>query len=83
VQTGWKEPLVAFADAGDSLFPELKRAAGPTHALPQDFLPDAGTVVTFFVPFEESVAGSNKDGIESSIAWAIAYITNPARKLNP
>jgi len=74
IQTGWGEPLVAFADALDPRFQELKSIVSPSHALPQDFLPDARTVIAYFIPFAERIIVSNvQDGI-CSREWAVAYI---------
>ena len=73
-ETGWKPPITSFADAHDPLFILLKKIIGPTHALPHDFLPDAETVITFFIPFEESVAESNMENRNCSKEWAVAYI---------
>lgn len=70
----WGKPLVAYARAGDPLFATLKDVASPTHVLPQDFLPEAETVITYFVPFSEIIVESNKKGRFSSEIWARAYI---------
>ncbi|MCD1294048.1 (Fe-S)-binding protein [Methanocella sp. CWC-04] len=72
--TGWDEPLVAYADVKDEMFIRLKEIISPTHAMPEDFLEGARTVITYFIPFEKSVAQSNIPGRESSRQWAVAYI---------
>lgn len=72
--SGWKEPLVAYARADDPLFATLKDVVSPTHAVPQDFLAEARTVITYFLPFIEKVVESNKTGRFSSRAWAVSYI---------
>lgn len=69
-----REPLVAFADAKDPLFAELKTIVSPTHALPEEIIPDAKTVITFFLPFDEKTVKSNIDGADSSREWNIANI---------
>jgi len=74
VQTKWKEPLVAYADAMDEMFYGLKDIVSPSHALPTDLLPEAKTVVAYFIPFDEAIIKSNIDGKESSRIWATAYI---------
>ncbi|HCQ91689.1 MAG TPA: (Fe-S)-binding protein [Clostridium sp.] len=74
VQTKWKEPLVAYADAMDEMFYNLKDVISPSHAIPQDFLPEAKTVVAYFIPFDEVVVESNIEGKESSKVWAKAYV---------
>lgn len=73
-KTGWKEPLVAFARADDPLFAKLKKIITPSHNLPCDFLEEAKTVITYFMPFEDKVVESNKPGRFSSREWAVAYI---------
>ncbi len=73
-KTKWREPIVEFADANDSLFIELKDIVSPTHALPRNFLEDAETVISYFIPFDKSVVNSNIEGKYSSKEWAIAYI---------
>lgn len=70
----WGEPLVTYADALDPGFAELKQAVGPGHAMPQDLLPDAKTVVAYFIPFTRDTVKSNISGREASRAWAVAYI---------
>ncbi len=73
-ETKWKYPIIAFAKADDENFMELKKVVSPTHALPTDFLEDAKTVVSYFIPFEENVVKSNIKGKNASRAWAVAYI---------
>ena len=74
VQTKWKEPLVAYADSMDEMFNNLRCIVSPSHALPKDLLPEAKTVVTYFIPFDEMVIESNIEGKESSEIWAKAYV---------
>ena len=74
IRTKWKEPVIAYADAKDELFYELKNIVSQTHGLPTDFLPNAKTVVAYFIPFHEEVVKSNIDKRESSKEWARAYI---------
>ncbi|GIM27610.1 (Fe-S)-binding protein [Clostridium polyendosporum] len=74
IQTKWKQPLVAYANARDNMFLDLKEIISPSHALPQDFLPDAETVITYFIPFDDAIVKSNIEGRECSKLWAVAYI---------
>lgn len=74
VQTKWREPLVAYGDASDKMFFKLKEVVSPSHALPKDLLPEAKTVVAYFIPFDEEIVKSNEEGRECSKAWAKAYI---------
>ncbi|MFX0068730.1 MAG: epoxyqueuosine reductase [Candidatus Hodarchaeota archaeon] len=72
--TSWYEPLVAFADAHDPLFKEMKSVVGSSHSTPTDLLEDAETVVSYFIPFDKGIALSNAGGKNASREWAIAYI---------
>lgn len=73
IQTRWGEPLVGYAAAGDERFKGLKKTVSPTHALPQDLLADARTVIAYFLPFARNIPLSNVKGEYSSREWAIAY----------
>ena len=70
----WGEPLITYADAENKEFYSLKKLVSPTHALPKDFLPNAKTVVAYFIPFDESITKSNINGRQCSKEWGIAYI---------
>lgn len=70
----WGEPLIAYAAADNKEFYALKKVVGSTHALPEDLLPDAKTVVVYFIPFDQVIIESNVDGRHCSKEWGIAYI---------
>ena len=70
----WGRPIFGYARADDPLFARLKEIVRPTHELPQDFLEEARTIITYFLPFEEEVVKSNEEGHYSSKLWGIAYI---------
>jgi epoxyqueuosine reductase QueG len=74
IKTGWREPLIKFADAEDDLFYKLKKIVSKSHVLPKDILKGAGTVIAFFIPFEKETADSNIKGKLSSRKWALAYL---------
>ncbi|WFA10050.1 hypothetical protein [Tissierella sp. Yu-01] len=74
IKTRWKKPLIAFASADDSLFHKLKEVANPNHLMPKDILHGAKSVITYFLPFDESIPISNMNGRKSSLEWATAYI---------
>lgn len=74
ITSDWQEPLLAYADANDHLFKKLKKVISPSHAVPSDFLKEAATVITFFLPFKNSINESNIKGRLSSKEWAVAYI---------
>lgn len=73
-KTQWRTPLIAFADAKDEKFLRLKEIISPSHALPQDFLDNAETVLTYFMPFTKEICESNREGKFASEQWAKAYI---------
>lgn len=74
IKSSWKEPLIAYADAYDDDFIKLKKIVSPTHALPHDFLDNAKTVVTYFIPFNDDIVKSNMKDRHSSKEWSIAYL---------
>ena len=75
LQLIWRKPLVRFADACHPGFEELKQIVDPRHHLPQDFLPGATMVISWFLPFQKDLARGNLDGRLSSAQWADAYLT--------
>lgn len=72
--TQYRKPLIGFASAHDPLFNEMKEIIGPHHLHPTELLPDAQTVIAFFLPFTETVIATNRKGSQISKEWAIAYI---------
>ena len=72
--TSWNEPLIAYADTFNEDFIKLKELVSPTHAMPHDFLSNAKTVVTYFIPFNGDIIKSNIAHKHSSKEWSIAYI---------
>lgn len=60
-ETDWRRPVIGFADARDILFPKLKEIIGPNHALPSDIVPNAKSVIVFFLPFSKEIVKSNID----------------------
>ncbi len=55
-------PLFAIGAANDPLFEQLKTpgVVGPEIMLPRDWVPDAKSVISFFLPFSETVRKSNR-----------------------
>jgi epoxyqueuosine reductase len=71
------QPLFAFGAADDPLFYDLKEAGavGEHHFLPVDWLPQAKTVISFFLPFTNVVKQSNyEDLFTPSPEWLHARI---------
>jgi epoxyqueuosine reductase QueG len=57
----YEKPLFAFGAADDMMFSKLKspEAIGPHFILPEEWLPGAKTVISFFLPFTDRVLKSN------------------------
>lgn len=70
----WGVPVIRYGDACDPRFHDLSQAVGTKHHLPQDYLPNARTVLSYFIPFRREVAISNQVGETCSSLWAQAYI---------
>lgn len=71
------EPLLGFASADDPLFREYKKEGviGPWFMGPKEWLPDAETVVSIFLPFSDAVKKSNrKDQEVPSDLWLIGRV---------
>jgi len=74
-RTHYREPLVGFASADDPRFPQLRAIAEPTHLLPSDLLPDAHSVVSFFLPFARGIVSANREEPRDvAQEWALAYL---------
>lgn len=74
ITTRWGKPIVGIAAAADPLFGRLRSVASPTHAVPEDFLPQAKSVVAFFLPFPKGLTNTNIQERNSSREWGVAYI---------
>ena len=73
----YDEPLFGAAAAEDPLFAELRRpeVLHPEAMLPEDWLPGARSVLSFFLPFTEAVRSTNRiDPGVSSDEWLHARI---------
>lgn len=67
-------PLVGFSAASDPRYGELKTIIGPWHQLPQDYLPTAQSVISFFVPFSDRVTDAARQSTNVASLWGKAYI---------
>ena len=70
----WREPIMACAPADDR-FHRLKEITVPDHALPQDLLPGAMTVLVWFIPFKEHIQIDNTGGKRPALSWGRAYLS--------
>ncbi len=77
--TAYRTPLVGFASAADPRFRELQRVVGPTHYLPEEMLPSARTIISFFLPFVGWVVEANAaDRYRVAREWPVAYLETNA-----
>jgi epoxyqueuosine reductase QueG len=68
------EPIVGFADAEHPYILSLPKLISPAHQLPKDVLPDARSIVVYYVPFTKELAKSNRAaGVLASPEWARTY----------
>lgn len=70
----WQHPVVKFASAASPLFRKLQELVTENHYLPQDYLPNATTVVSYFLPFTRNVGQSNVPHDVSSPLWVQSYL---------
>ena len=71
--TRWKPPLLGFAGANHPYVRRLRELVSPTHYLPEDILPGATVILSYFVGFPEDVGTGNIRGDTPSPQWALAY----------
>lgn len=58
----WEQPLIGVAGASDPLWERLKEPeiVGPYHLTPEEWLPGAKSVISYFLPYTEHVRCSNR-----------------------
>ena len=69
----FRVPLVAFSDARNSRYEDLKQQIGPWHCSPRELLPEAESVISYFVPFTKEVVSQPKCVADGSALWSEAY----------
>ena len=67
----YDEPLIGFADASNPLFGDFKQIhiVGPMFKTPTEWLPDATTVISFFMPSSTEISESNHPAGVASEEW--------------
>lgn len=73
----YENPIFAYGFANDEYFKKLKKpqAIGSHYILPNEWLPSAKTVISYFLPFTKQVKESNKrDFLWPSNEWLNARI---------
>lgn len=71
----WKEPIIEIIPVNNEKLKILRDIVSPEHLMPCDILPDAQSIISFFIPFQENIIESNISGTMASEEWARAYIT--------
>lgn len=77
-QTSYREPLIGFVSATDPGFQRIREEVTPNHLLPQDILPQAKTVVAFFLPFDRVPVQANRQSPGVAREWGRAYVETNA-----
>ena len=81
----FQHPFFSVCAADDPGFFEIQKehVVGPHHKLPKDWLPEAKTVISFFLPFEKRIVESNKMDPEiPSLEWVMARVDGQQHLLN-
>ncbi len=78
VKTPLRAPLVGFASAHDPIFSTLKTEVGSHHLHPTDLLPEAQTIVAFFLPFHRDVVKASRKWAYVEPVWSQAYVETNA-----
>lgn len=76
LETIYDRPLVGVAGAEDALFDRLKDEGivGPQHRSPREWLAEAESVVSYFLPFSQAVREANRQGTLPAVEWLYARI---------
>ena len=54
-KTKWRGTIIAFANAKDPIFLQLKQVVDKDHKLPHELLKNANSIITFFIPFNDKL----------------------------
>jgi epoxyqueuosine reductase len=82
--TKYREPIVAFADAADPEFENIKSMTHEKHMLPKEWMTEGKTIVSYFIPFTKELMDINRKHEYVAKEWAVAYIetNNLIKKIN-
>ncbi len=70
----FRAPLIGFSSAADPLYGQLKEIVGAWHLQPKEILPEAKTVISFFLPFSTETVAQNQQHEPTAQAWAESYV---------
>lgn len=67
----YDQPLIGVADASDPYWEKFKQPdiVGPSHLTPNEWLPNAKSVISYFLPFTEQIRKSNRLNDDPSKEW--------------
>lgn len=67
----WDLPLLGVASAEDPLWDVLKKpeAVGPCHKSPREWLPEAKSVISYFLPYTERIRAANRVKEVTATEW--------------
>lgn len=73
--TKYREPVIGFASASDALYDRASEIIGYKVFHPTDILPEAKTVASFFVPFEEQTVkyARARGPFPTNKEWSLGY----------
>lgn len=69
----FRMPLIAFSAAADERYAQLKTLVGSWHLHPTDLLPQAKSVISYFIPFTKEVVCAPKQAKQEAPLWGEAY----------
>lgn len=69
----YRQPIVSFSAAQDKRYNRLKTIIGDWHLNPTELLPEAESVISYFVPFTKGVTQSPEEANDGAYLWAEAY----------
>ena len=71
---GWWQPPLLVTATADSRFNQLPQIAADDHVLPKDLLPEAQSVIVFYIPFKKELIKENRKGDRPCRNWGLAYV---------
>ena len=78
-QTPYGLPIMGLVAADDADVTRLSELTGNDHMTPEDLLPGARTVVSFYLPFAPEIAADNaREKVAVTRSWAVAYVETNA-----